>query len=113
MQQGPFRMRSQPQQDLRCTIADRSIGICNLRHLDGIRRSATGKEWSRLFKREEVVTVSTLKKLSAYLIELILGCWHQKISRPFTIAKQTYEVCLDCGKQFSYSLHTMSVVRNS
>lgn len=55
----------------------------------------------------------SLARFLAHLIESILGCWHHKTSRPFTIAKRTYEVCLDCGKQFSYSLRTMSIVRNS
>jgi hypothetical protein len=34
--------------------------------------------------------------------EFVLGCWHFKLSRPFTLSGQTYEVCLDCGKQFAY-----------
>ena len=32
----------------------------------------------------------------------ILGCWHRNISRPFTISDRTYQVCLNCGKQFAY-----------
>ena len=32
----------------------------------------------------------------------IFGCWHRNISRPFTISGRTYEVCLNCGKQFAY-----------
>jgi len=50
-------------------------------------------------------------KLVFRIIELTLGCWHRHTSRPFTIAKRTYEVCLDCGKHLSYSLGTMSLVR--
>lgn len=42
-------------------------------------------------------------------LDVILGCWHFNTSRPFTILGHTYEVCLDCGKQFSYSLRTMSL----
>jgi hypothetical protein len=57
--------------------------------------------------------MGTLKRLLTRLIELILGCWHRKMSQPFTIAKRTYEVCLDCGKQFSYSLRTMSIVSDN
>ncbi len=37
-----------------------------------------------------------------------LGCWHFNTSRPFTISGHTYEVCLDCGEEFPYSLRTMS-----
>src|SRR5258707_13573788 len=40
---------------------------------------------------------------------VFLGCWHFNTSRPFTISGYTYELCLDCGKQFSYSLRTMSL----
>lgn len=32
----------------------------------------------------------------------MLGCWHGNISRPFTISGRTYQVCLDCGRQFAY-----------
>jgi hypothetical protein len=34
--------------------------------------------------------------------EFVFGCWHFKLSRPFTLSGRTYEVCLDCGKQFAY-----------
>lgn len=42
-----------------------------------------------------------------FLYEIILGCSHQHLTRPFTIEKQTYEVCLDCGKQIYYSADAM------
>src|SRR5580700_4107736 len=35
--------------------------------------------------------------------EFVFGCWHFKLSRPFTLSGRTYEVCLDCGKQFAYA----------
>ena len=41
-------------------------------------------------------------------LDVIFGCWHFNTSRPFTISGHTYEVCLDCGKEFPYSLRTMS-----
>jgi hypothetical protein len=37
-----------------------------------------------------------------HVFESIFGCWHRKLSRPFTLSGWTYEVCLDCGKQFPY-----------
>lgn len=46
-------------------------------------------------------------------LDVILGCWHFKTSRPFTLSGHTYEVCLDCGKELSYSLHTMSFTADS
>jgi len=41
-------------------------------------------------------------------LDVTFGCWHFNASRPFTISGHTYEVCLDCGKEFPYSLRTMS-----
>jgi hypothetical protein len=28
--------------------------------------------------------------------ELLFGCWHCNLSRPFTLSGWTYEVCLNC-----------------
>ena len=38
--------------------------------------------------------------LSAF--ELLSGCWHRNLSRPFTLSGWTYEVCLNCGKNLAY-----------
>lgn len=27
----------------------------------------------------------------------IFGCWHQEMSRPFTLRSESYRVCLECG----------------
>ena len=35
--------------------------------------------------------------------EDLFGCWHRKLSRPFTLSGWTYEVCLNCGKKFAYN----------
>ena len=50
------------------------------------------------------------------LLNLIFRCAHKRLTRPVTpVSKDqgpqgdTYVVCLDCGKQFSYDLKTMSV----
>lgn len=42
-----------------------------------------------------------------FLYEIFLGCSHQHLTRPFTLQKQTYKVCLDCGKQIYYSADSM------
>ncbi|HEX5235870.1 MAG TPA: hypothetical protein VFW25_11130 [Silvibacterium sp.] len=47
-----------------------------------------------------------------FLYETILGCSHQHLTRPFTLQKQTYMVCLDCGKQIYYSAATMRPLNN-
>jgi len=35
--------------------------------------------------------------------DFLFGCWHRNLSRPFTLSGWTYEVCLNCGKQFPYN----------
>ena len=35
--------------------------------------------------------------------EFLFGCWHRKLSRPFTLSGWTYEVCLVCGRKFAYN----------
>lgn len=27
----------------------------------------------------------------------MFGCWHKRLSRPFTSVKESYRVCLECG----------------
>ena len=34
--------------------------------------------------------------------ELLFGCWHRNLSRPFTLSGWTYEVCLNGGKKLAY-----------
>jgi hypothetical protein len=34
--------------------------------------------------------------------ELLFGCWHRNLSRPFTLPGWTHEVCLNCGKKLAY-----------
>ena len=48
-----------------------------------------------------------LQAVFNFLYEIILGCSHQHLTRPFTLQKETYKVCLDCGKQIYYSPVTM------
>ena len=43
-------------------------------------------------------------------IDFFFGCWHRDTSRAFTVAGETYIVCLDCGRRLPYSLEKMSVV---
>jgi hypothetical protein len=49
------------------------------------------------------------------LFEILFGCPHRRLSRPVTPARQTgpvretYVVCLDCGKRLAYDLQAMRV----
>jgi hypothetical protein len=45
------------------------------------------------------------------IFDFFFGCHHDHLSRVFTIRKETYRVCFDCGKKFAYSLETMSLKR--
>ena len=61
----------------------------------------------------------------ASILDVLFGCYHSNTSIPFTPnpfnrqrikAAQptgTYIVCLDCGKEFPYSLTDMKVVKPS
>jgi hypothetical protein len=54
------------------------------------------------------------------LFDMIFGCWHKNFTRPMTprgtkstpaaLVTGTYVCCLDCGKEFPYSLEDMAIV---
>jgi hypothetical protein len=48
-----------------------------------------------------------LRAVLNFFAEILFGCSHSKLSRPFTLNDETYEVCLDCGKQIYYSAQEM------
>ncbi len=35
-------------------------------------------------------------------LDLLFGCWHRNLSRPFTLSGWAYEVCRNCGKKIAY-----------
>ena len=45
------------------------------------------------------------------ILEFIFGCHHVHLSRVFTLQRESYKVCCDCGAKFAYSLETMSIER--
>ena len=45
------------------------------------------------------------------LLNFLFGCHHGNLSRVFTIRRRTYCVCCDCGREFDYSLDTMTINR--
>jgi hypothetical protein len=51
--------------------------------------------------------MSILRAILNFFYEMLLGCRHDRLTRPFTIEQQTYKVCLDCGKHVYYSPDTM------
>ncbi|TCK75434.1 hypothetical protein C7378_0417 [Acidipila rosea] len=51
--------------------------------------------------------MSFLHKFFNFFVEICLGCSHNKLTRPFTLNRETYKVCLDCGRRVYYSTETM------
>jgi hypothetical protein len=47
--------------------------------------------------------MSCLHAVLNFFSEILFGCTHTRVTRPFTLDSETYEVCLDCGKQIYYS----------
>jgi hypothetical protein len=56
---------------------------------------------------KEGPVVNIICAIFNFLYEIVLGCSHQHLTRPFTLQQETYKVCLDCGKQIYYSPVTM------
>ena len=38
-----------------------------------------------------------------WIFQFAFGCHHRQLSRVFTIKKRTYQVCVECGREFEYS----------
>jgi len=59
--------------------------------------------------------MSFLMTFAGYIYDAIFGCRHSNVTRPFTMGKdsgkETYKVCLDCGRELAYSVNTMKFVR--
>ena len=51
--------------------------------------------------------MSCLHAVLNFFSEILFGCTHTRVTRPFTLENETYEVCLDCGKQIYYSATEM------
>lgn len=48
-----------------------------------------------------------IRAIVGFFSEILFGCSHGRLTRPFTIKEETYMVCLDCGKQIYYSAKEM------
>ncbi|HEX8493897.1 MAG TPA: hypothetical protein VF658_13715 [Pyrinomonadaceae bacterium] len=51
-------------------------------------------EWSRLIEG------------ALSIVTRVLGCWHQEMSRPFTLRTESYRVCLECGAHRRFNPQT-------
>jgi|GEM_PF-3381962 len=54
--------------------------------------------------------MSWLHAIYAFFCEILLGCSHDHLTRPFTLETESYKVCLDCGRQFPYSVEMMRTI---
>jgi len=48
-----------------------------------------------------------IQSLFSFIYDVIFGCRHGRQTRPFTLQRQTYKVCLDCGSKIFYSRERM------
>ena len=48
-----------------------------------------------------------LRAIVDFFAEILFGCSHSRLTRPFTLKNETYEVCLDCGRQIYESAQEM------
>jgi hypothetical protein len=53
------------------------------------------------------IFVRCLRAVLSFFSEILFGCSHSRLTRPFTLHDETYKVCLDCGKQIYYSAQEM------
>lgn len=37
----------------------------------------------------------------------VFGCWHKRLSRPFTSREESYRVCLECGARKRFDTQTL------
>ena len=49
-----------------------------------------------------------IHSLLGFIYDVIFGCRHGRQTRPFTLERQTYKVCLDCGSKIYYSRERMT-----
>ena len=48
-----------------------------------------------------------------WILQFGFGCHHSQLSRVFTIKIRTYQVCVDCGREFEYSWPLMHCLQSS
>jgi hypothetical protein len=48
-----------------------------------------------------------------WVFQFAFGCHHGQLSRVFTIKERTYQLCVECGREFEYSWELMHAVQSS
>jgi hypothetical protein len=44
------------------------------------------------------------------VVKRVFGCWHLKLSLPFTRGDETYQTCISCGARRRYDLDQWTAV---
>ena len=44
------------------------------------------------------------------IVKRVFGCWHLKVSLPFTRGGETYQTCISCGARRRFDLHEWTSV---
>ena len=60
--------------------------------------------------KNEIVEVNKTNKefgTKIGLLAKLFGCWHRKISRPFTHGKRSYVDCLQCGARKHFNANSL------
>ena len=45
------------------------------------------------------------------IVGKIFGCWHKKLSRPFSDKKSSYLACLECGARKPFDAESLKTMR--
>ena len=43
-------------------------------------------------------------------VKRVFGCWHRKLSLPFTRGHETYQTCISCGARRRYDMEKWTAV---
>jgi hypothetical protein len=54
-----------------------------------------------------------MKTSLLWIFDSFFGCHHRHLSRVLTIRRRTYQVCIECGREFEYSWNLMRSIGSS
>ena len=67
--------------------------------------AATKAIWQKRYPAQPEQGLNTLESLKGFLGMVSRGCFHRKMSRPFTSDHQTHRVCTNCGARRRFDPH--------
>jgi hypothetical protein len=64
-----------------------------------------------VFEREGLMTASSNRFTHVKSVfQRAFGCWHRRMSLPFTRGTETYRTCVDCGARRQFNLEEWTMV---